>query len=244
MRKNIVIAMPAHNESFSIRSFLPEISASLSGFECSFVLVDDMSTDDTVIVFDSTLRQIDRSGTVIFNSQNLGHGPSTVKGLQHALLLNPDYVISVDGDGQFIGTDILDMLKNFQSSGADLAIGVRKNRNDPGFRKVVSSVTRMLLWAFSGLRVRDANCPLRIYSPHVLRTIIGHLPQNPLVPNLLILKIVSKLQLKFVEIEVVSIPRRGYEKIGTMWKSKLTNVPSKRFVSFCLRAIVEFFRFR
>lgn len=236
--------MPAHNESVSIGSFLPEMSASLRGFECSFVLVDDMSTDDTVMVFDSTLSQVERSGTVLSNSQNLGHGPSTVKGLQYALLLNPDYVISVDGDGQFIGTDILDMLENFQSSGADLAIGVRKNRTDPGFRKVVSFVTRMLLWAFSGLKVKDANCPLRIYSPHALRTIIGYLPQNPLVPNLLVLKIISKLQLKFVEIEVVSIPRRGSEKIGTMWKSKLTNVPSKRFVSFCLRAFIEFFRFR
>ena len=236
--------MPAHNESSSIRSFIPEISASLSVFECSFVLVDDMSTDDTVMVFDSTLSQVERSGTVISNNQNLGHGPSTVKGLQHALLLNPDYVISVDGDGQFIGTDILGMLENFQSSGADLAIGVRKNRTDPGFRKVVSSITRMLLWVFSGLKVKDANCPLRIYSPHALRTIISHLPQNPLVPNLLVLKIISKLQLKFVEIEVVSIPRRGSEIIGTMWKSKLTNVPSKRFLSFCLRAFVEFFRFR
>jgi len=244
MRKSIIITMPAHNEAFSIQHFLPEISASLSAYECRFVLVDDRSTDETIVVFESTLRAIDRLGTVISNSENLGHGPSTVKGLQYALLFESDYVISVDGDGQFIGADIRKMLETFQSSGADLAIGVRKNRTDPIFRKVVSFITRLLVRVSSGLKVKDANCPLRIYQPGALRLIIDQLPEHSLVPNLLILKIISKLQIKFEQIEVISIPRRGTEKTGTMWKGKRASVPSKRFISFCFRSLLDFFSFR
>jgi glycosyltransferase involved in cell wall biosynthesis len=72
---------------------------------------------------------------IFCNVRNLGHGPSTIKGMFRAVELNPDLVVTIDGDGQFIENEILEAINDFIGSECDILEGNRVARQEPVFRR-------------------------------------------------------------------------------------------------------------
>ena len=234
--------MPEFNEGEVLFDFVSEIKAQFE--ETDIVIVDDNSAQhfkDQLINKYLNCKDI----KLIFNDKNLGHGMSTLRALSEATKYESDFVIAIDGDGQFLATDIKKCLNHLQSDeNIEIVEGVRTQReNESWFRKIVSKGTRILIFLKVGKLPLDANTPLRVYRQETLKRILVKVPPNSLIPNLHISKLTRQIKLNFKEIEVKSLPRGGGNKkeliAGVTWKQKFVNLPSKRFVKFCFKAIIE-----
>ena len=233
--------MPAYNEAEGIVEFLRELNELLSGYQASFVVIDDCSQD-------ATQEAIDRlSGdgfpvTCRRNDVNVGHGVSTLRALRSGLETDAQVVVAIDGDGQFIGDDVRRVVDTLASDPRlDVVEGVRTSRKDPLYRQATSSVTRLLVWSRCQQWPADANTPLRAYRPEALARLLGGVPDDSSTPNLIFSALSRRWCLELVELRVASIPRRGSVSSGSTWGPGSLNLPTKRFIKFCGRATVQWF---
>lgn len=234
--RSIVITMPVYNEEQGVGDFILEIHSALSGCKVMFIVVNDCSTDRTVDKI-TALSQTGIDTVLINNKSNVGHGVSTRTGLEEALNIGADVIVSVDGDGQFLGQDIANIFKLSIEKPNSVIEGVRKNRSDPFYRKVVTNFTRLLVFTRTFRKVKDANTPLRAYSPGSLEKILTKVPREALTPNLFISVVTRAMRFKVIEIEVTSLSRRGQNSEGVTWGPTRKNIPPKKYVLFCLKAI-------
>lgn len=239
---SVTVVMPAHNEAGGIAEFLTEVQAALGDALAGFIVVDDVSSDGTRDVL-ATLAEDGLPITVVPNETNLGHGPSTLRALR-AGLERGTTVVAVDGDGQFVGEDIADLVRIHDACDYDVVEGVRTERGDPLFRRLTSAATRALVARDCGERVNDANTPLRVYRPEVLRKLLDQLPQEAMTPNLMIASLTRRDGFRYKAIPVRSIPRRGATQLGSTWGQKRKALPTKRFIRFCADATNEWRAFR
>jgi glycosyltransferase involved in cell wall biosynthesis len=232
------VVMPAWNEAEGIAGFIHELNEALEQWQPSFIVVDDFSTDDTA----DAVRRLASQGipaTVVTNPSNRGHGPSTLTALQLGLKGFPSAIVALDGDGQFRGVDVATVVASLLAGTADVVEGVRRNRNDPLYRRLVSAGTRFLVWTRAGRVPADANTPLRAYRPSVLAGLLQSVPVSAVTPNLIISALCRRNGLVILEIPVASLPRRGASSVGTTWGNRRKALPSKRFLTFCARAVRE-----
>ena len=234
---SVCVVMPAWNESEGIGGFLQELNDSLKAYGPIFVVVDDCSSDGTrAVVEESAAMGI--NVTVVTNDRNSGHGPSTMRALSLGLASGAEVVVAIDGDGQFRGTDVVRVLDALESKGLDVVEGVRTKRQDPVYRKVVTTGTRAMVWARTRRMPADANTPLRAYRPPILARILETVSPDSITPNLNISVLCRTWPIGLAEVPVVSQPRRGQSAIGSTW-GKGSLVPSKRFIGFCRDAVSE-----
>jgi hypothetical protein len=179
---------------------------------------------------------------IINNIENMGHGPSTLIGMLKASEMNYDVIVTADGDGHYQVLDLKAIANQLFSSDVDLVEGVRTLRTDPWFRKISSLITRNLVRIRSRKAVIDANTPIRAYRPTVLRKILLTIPtMNYLIPNLYISALSRKLDLKIDYFTVETRERQSSASLGTTWKQKYRNVPTKKYLKFCLNATFQWF---
>jgi glycosyltransferase involved in cell wall biosynthesis len=236
----IAVVMPAWNESEGICGFIEELNAALSEWEVVFIVVDDCSTDDTAAKVCS-LASLNISVSLYTNPKNSGHGPSTITALQQGLATGAAVIISIDGDGQFLGEDVSRIVEILMRQGIDVVEGVRTHREDPLYRRVVSLTTRLLVASKTRTMPQDANTPLRAYRSAVLASILDVVPERASTPNLIVSVICRTWSLSLVEVQVKSIPRRGSDPEGSTWGKAHKSLPTKRFLTFCVGAIGEWF---
>ena len=233
--------MPAYNEDSGIAEFIGELNEHLDKWQPSFFIVDDCSKDQTVVVANALAEQ-GITIKVVPNELNSGHGPSTVKALQLGLINEPDLVVAIDGDGQFFGSDVAKVVQLLLDSKCDIAEGVRTLRGDPIYRRFVSLTTRLLVFSRSRRFPRVANTPLRVYRPTALRQHLDALNPETMIPNLVISANSRRWKMKVQEIEVRSIPRRGVDQTSITWGKSRRQLPTRRFLKFCIGATKDFFK--
>jgi dolichol-phosphate mannosyltransferase len=229
---SVAIVMPAWNEASGIGEFLREIHETFAGIEHTIVVVDDSSTDSTLEV----LTQLKSGGLPLViqsNPKNMGHGPTTINALKGGLATGATSIIALDGDGQFLGEDILKCYKALIDGNFQIVEGVRTRDSDPAYRKITSYATRVLVWSRCRELPQDANTPLRAYERQTLQVILTKVPANSLVPNLMISAYARVNSLNVGVIPVRFIDRRGDNPQSTTWGKSKSNLPSKRFVKFC-----------
>lgn len=237
----IAVVMPAWNESGGISEFLEELHESLNVHEPEYVVVDDCSTDGTSDRLDS-LAGCGFPIQTLVNSGNRGHGPSTIRALRAGIRSGAEIVVAIDGDGQFLGSDVRRVTDFTIDNHYDVVEGVRVRRGDPLYRKGVSLLTRFLVYLRTGQLPRDANTPLRVYRAQVLARLLDHVSASSMTPNLLISVYSRRWSLNLGEVEVESRPRRGNDIQGSTWGKGLRALPTRRFIAFCFSATIDWFR--
>jgi glycosyltransferase involved in cell wall biosynthesis len=235
----ISVVMPAYNEESGIAEFIAELDKHLKEWNPVFFVVDDCSKDQTANVAQSLVEQ-GVEIRVVSNEVNSGHGPSTVRALHLGLSIDPEIIVAIDGDGQFTGSDVAKVVNKFIASDWDIAEGVRTQRDDPIYRKLVTSTTRMLVFLRCYKLPRDANTPLRIYSPLALRRILQVVGPNTMIPNLKISSVTRRWKMNVHQVPVSSIPRRGVDQSSVTWGNSRRQVPTRRFLKFCFHALKDF----
>ncbi|HUG51042.1 MAG TPA: glycosyltransferase family 2 protein [Terrimesophilobacter sp.] len=237
---HLAIVMPAYNEAEGIRGFIDEIRehAAPLADRVTFVVADDRSTDATVIA----LEGID-DVRVEPQPRNRGHGPTALAAYRGGLALDPDLLVHVDGDGQFLGPDFARLVKAIESTRADVVHGVRHSRTDAWYRRVLTGAVGLMIAAVARRRVPDVNTPLRAYRPAALRVLVDAVPADALVPHVHFSLAEARGGFVVRYVAVRSIPRRGSSTSGTMWGGGVKAlVPPPRLRRFVVDALREAWR--
>jgi glycosyltransferase involved in cell wall biosynthesis len=243
-RPSVAVAIPAFNEAEGIAGFVREIDKALSAHVDSLqlVVVDDASSDETRPVLEAVAGELEGRLEILTNETNSGHGPSLVRAYRRALAFKPDYVLQVDGDGQFHGSDLRRVLV-LLTDDAHAVSGVRRFRQDPWFRMTMTRVVRHYVSLAFAVRARDPNCPLRGYEAEFLRSLLDCLPRSSLIPNLYLTILAARRGVPLVEVDVSHRVRRGASADGTTWRKGLSPIPW-RLVRFSIMAFRESRQFR
>lgn len=234
---HLAIVMPAYNEAEGIRSFIDEIRENVAPLaeRVTFVVADDRSTDATV----SVLTDID-DVRVEPQAQNRGHGPTALAAYRAGLAVEPDLLVHVDGDGQFLGPDFARLIRAIDGTGAEVVHGVRHSRSDPWYRRALTGAVGLLIAAAAGRRIPDVNTPMRAYRPAALRVLIDAVPSDALVPHVHFSLAEARGGFAVRYVAVRSIPRRGASASGTMWGGGVKAlVPPPRLRRFVVDALRE-----
>ncbi|SDK43475.1 undecaprenyl-phosphate 4-deoxy-4-formamido-L-arabinose transferase [Cryobacterium psychrotolerans] len=241
---HLAVVMPAHNEAEGLPGFLAEIAEHVAPLAdlVSIVVVNDVSTDSTAKVL-AALLETSPGLTVITAAINRGHGPTALAAYRAGLALEPDAIVHVDGDGQFEGKDFPALVHALD--GADVVHGVREQRTEPWYRRVLTGSVGLVVALATGARIPDVNTPLRAYRPDVLARLVDLVPEAALVPHVHFSVAERRLGLRVRHVPVRSIPRRGSVATGSMWgeQAKQPMLPPPRLRDFSRRAALEVWQY-
>ena len=230
MTGGLSIVMPAFNEAAVISRTVRECYEKiLSRFpRGEIIVVDDHSTDNTLEV----LKQLEKDLpclTIIRNDTNLGHGPSLLRGLHHARY---SHIFCMDSDYQHPPEDFWKLFPH--ANHADVVMGMRANRNDPWHRKALSRIANLAARTLFACRVRDLNIPFKLFRQEALSMIISRIPDDSLIPSILMVAVACRMKLRLKQVPVRHLPRTTGQ----------CSLPGARLIRFSARALGELLLFR
>jgi len=160
----LIVQIPCLNEAETIATVINEIPADIEGIDkIEILIIDDGSNDDTV--------QIARSlgvHHIIENVGNKGLGISFQKGMQFALDHSADILVNTDGDNQYPGEYIPELIEPILSRDADIVMGNRQTAQVKHFsviKKLLQWIGTKVVILLSGEKdLRDAVSGFRAYS--------------------------------------------------------------------------------
>src|SRR5215510_7329631 len=123
----LVIQIPCFNEAETLPSVLGDLPASLPGVtQVETLVIDDGSSDAT-----SDVARALGVSRVVRHRGNRGLARSFLTGLEVALEMGADIVVNTDGDHQYPGSSIAELVAPIAKNEADLVIGDRRTSTDP-----------------------------------------------------------------------------------------------------------------
>lgn len=158
-RQQLSLVIPAHNEEPIVRQAISEAVTALGTFDVDYevILVDDGSVDGTsgaALEAASMAPHV----RVITLPENIGYAGALRRGFREARY---ELVAFTDADCQF---DLHELGKLLTlSKTADIACGIRVDRQDPWRRKIYSRGFNILARRLLGTKVTDCDCALKIF---------------------------------------------------------------------------------
>jgi glycosyltransferase involved in cell wall biosynthesis len=162
MKLGIVIF--AYNEEKSIVGVLDRIPAAIDGIaDTDVIVVDDGSTDRTRAL------ALARGVHVVSHPRNKGLGAAFATGIDAALRVGADIIVSLDGDGQHPPEAIPQLIAPLLAGEADFATATRfSNPASVPHMPVLNRLGNWLMARITGLACgrpfTDASCGFRAYS--------------------------------------------------------------------------------
>ena len=164
----LVVTIPAYNEENTIATVIREIPRHVEGVDSVEVLViDDGSSEDTV-------RNAREAGAdhIISHKKNEGLGITFRDGLDGALEIGADIIVSIDGDGQYNAKDIPKLIQPLLKNKADIVLGWRDIDNldfMPRGKKIGNKIATWFTNFVCGAAVpiKDAQSGFRAFSKEV-----------------------------------------------------------------------------
>jgi len=162
----ISVVICVYNEEENIRPLMDQIHASLRGYDYEIIYVDDGSSDSTVSVIKSLH---DPRITLIELKINYGQSSAMAAGIEAAA---GDYIVTIDGDLQNDPADIPMMMELAKKEGWDLVAGIRKNRKDGLFIRVIPSrIANAIIRRTTKVRIKDYGCTLKVFRSDLAKSL-------------------------------------------------------------------------
>jgi glycosyltransferase involved in cell wall biosynthesis len=157
------IVIPAYNEAATLR----DLAVRALAISPCVIVVDDGSTDDTAGVVQGLPVELLR------NEKNQGKAASLWRGMQHALRLGVEAVVTLDGDGQHAPEDIPRLVEASRAHPRHLIIGARlKDAADiPRSRYIANRIANFWISWACGQRLEDSQSGFRLYPADLLRVL-------------------------------------------------------------------------
>ena len=201
-----IVVIPAHNEAQDIAYVIGQIQKH-SNF--SVVVVDDESTDDTI------LKARKAGATVIPLAIQLGAWGATQTGLRYALQHDYAYAITMDADGQHLAESLPALLQPIINQEADVTIGSCTRRGST-MRKIAWTLMKRV----SGLRLEDLTSGFRVYDQRAIRMLAAWPATLLQYQDVGVLVMLQSAGISIKDVEVQMLPRRhGISRVFYSWTS-------------------------
>lgn len=159
----LIVQIPVFNEEESLGDVIDAIPREIPGVDrVEVLIVDDGSTDDSVrVAVDHSVDHIVRHIT------NKGLAAAFQSGLDACLRLGADVIVNTDGDNQYPGECIPDLVRPIIEGRAEIVIGDRHPHSVAHFsrtKRVLQAVGTWIVRKTSGTEIRDAPSGFRAFS--------------------------------------------------------------------------------
>ena len=203
-KENILVIIPAYNESRSIRGIIEQIKNCLP--EADILVVNDGSTDNT------SQTAVDAGASVLNHPLNMGYGAALQTGYKYAQKKGYTYILQMDADGQHEPLSLKDILKELKSGNTDVVIGSRflhKESYDPAlFRKTGMKLFGLIASVITGQKITDPTSGFQGYCRDVLKFLVSdYFPTD--YPDADVIVMIHKRGFKIKEIPVVMCSGSG-----------------------------------
>jgi glycosyltransferase involved in cell wall biosynthesis len=207
------LVIPFHNEAGNVPAVVEGAVGVLKALGGPFevILVDDGSTDATAAEISAALGRWPECRALTI-PERVGQGSALLAGLRGS---RGELILTMDGDGQDEPADLPAMLEFAERGGYDLVCGWRRDRRDPGTRRLMSRLANPVRRALLRDRVHDAGCQLRV----MRRPVLGALRPMDLLQTF-IPALATAAGFRVGELPVRHHPRtRGASKysLGELW---------------------------
>ncbi|MBS1664657.1 MAG: glycosyltransferase family 2 protein [Bacteroidetes bacterium] len=176
----LAVVIPVYNEEASLAGLLKdwqEVIATTGG-SYTIILIDDGSKDNSL----QLLKSIKTPQLDIHTQTNAGHGPAILKG--YHLALNAEWVFQIDSDHQ-LDTEAFKILWSNRES-YDFLLAERTDKNSTKGRRRISAISKLIVTALFGPKIRDVNSPYRLMRATELKKALDKIPADTFAPNILI----------------------------------------------------------
>ena len=226
----ISVVIPVYNEVESVEQLYKELIEVLSSFDSyQIIFVDDGSSDGSVNVIKKIVEN-DINTKIIQFHRNYGKSAALGEGFKNA---DGEYIVTMDADLQDDPKEVPNLIAKLEE-GFDLVSGWKKDRKDPLSKKIPSKFFNFITRLFTGVKIHDFNCGLKIYRQSVVKTLEIYGGRHRYIPALAGYK-----NFKVTEIIVNHRPRlygetkyggsrifHGFfDLISILFKSKYTQSP-------------------
>jgi glycosyltransferase involved in cell wall biosynthesis len=164
---SVMIQIPCKNEEETLPLVISELPKKIPGVDKIYIqIINDGSTDST--------SQVAKKCGVDFILDipiNKGLVAAFKLGVENAIKMKVDYLINTDGDNQYPGRYISEMVDYAIKNNGDLVIGarpIRKHAEFSNIKKILQIFGSYMVRKFSGTDVRDATSGFRVYSRNSL----------------------------------------------------------------------------
>jgi glycosyltransferase involved in cell wall biosynthesis len=201
----LTILMPAHNEediiAAAVTEWHAEVIAKIPGSR--LLVIDDASTDGTPKVLAQLTRTLP-DFNFIRQDVNGGHGKALLFGFRQ---ISGEFVFQTDSDRQHYPADFWRLWERREQF--DFVFGVREKRQDGAFRKLITTLMRVLNWLLWQVWISDANCPFKLMRTEALTTVLKRVPEDSFIPMVMVSILARRLHFRVTEVTVQHLPRRG-----------------------------------
>jgi len=198
------VLIPAFNEGGNLSVVLEQLKGLSKqikelGWTQHILVIDDGSEDGTAWVardFEVNLLQ---------HSVNLGYGAALQSGFTYALHEQFDGILSIDADGQHQPSDILRLLRVFNTGEYDVVLGSRFVE-DTGYKTNWSRRFGIYMFSFvlkvlSGKKIADVTTGFQLVSPKVAALFAKEYPHD--YPDAQVLLLLSMTGFRIKEVPIV-----------------------------------------
>ncbi len=210
----LALVIPVYNENEIIAEVIGSWHKILESLNIGFLIYvyNDGSKDNTLEILNTIKSEY--PFLIIHNKINSGHGPTILKGYRE----NSDagWIFQIDSDNEMT-PDAFPKMWHLRDN-YDFLIGRRNNRNAPLARKIISFISRAVVWIFYGKGAWDVNSPYRLMRTSAFSKVFTTIPDTTFAPNLIVTGMASKLKTRIFEVEVEHQNRKTGTVSIKKWK--------------------------
>ena len=180
---DVSIVIPVFDESESLEELNKWIHKSFLDTVLSYeiIYIDDGSKDQSWNIIEDIAKENYNIKGISFN-KNYGKSQALRVGFYES---KGDYVATLDADLQDSPEEIPIMIDKLIKNNLDLISGWKKKRHDSYFfKKIPSLLFNLVARVFSGIKLHDFNCGIKVYKKEVIKSINLYADMHRFIPIL------------------------------------------------------------
>ena len=214
VKVELSVVIPVYNEEEIIASVLDDWSEKLKELEINYQIhaYNDGSKDNSLQkLYEASLKD---NRIIVHDKLNSGHGPTILGAYKDNS--ESEWIFQVDSDNEMEAKYFATIWH--QRGRFDFLIGKRESRVQPWPRKIISWVSRQIVWRFYNKGIWDVNSPYRLMKADLFKKSFCKISENTFAPNVIVSGIACKKRARIFECQVPHSHRQTGEVSIKKWK--------------------------